>query len=641
MKPIRALVVGIEAYDHPDWNVPGPVTAACAVADWLLGLGESAPLTLDLFLGLRAPLPEDERQAQGQRRDALLARQGKGFRLHERTDLNALDTFIRRDLAKDCAAGTQLVVFWSGHGFTSKRDNDRYFFCSDYDEPLQNRVINASDLLRRLRTHAFSGFDEQIFLADVCGVYDKPAREEREAHEQLGTHQLAYFATPEGEYAHSFDAGGMFTRVALDVLRGLGDRWHEQDELAEKLRTGFKRADVKPFRIWGLRDQEEMTESVAGHGATPAGTVLFRSVHTLLQHDLDVVEREFKPHYLRTVAHLGEPRLAGAQGLVGALRELSSMRDADALQPVPHGLLQFLMRLAREPRLRKPIGLWLDKEARTQQNSRDEIARKLAEEDLQQILMIEVQLNAATREIASFTPHLCTASGSFAQGEGCETQAICGWAEFETSLQALFARFLVDGTFANLQIHFLVDPPLFDRPFFDIPIEPGGSPIATETVVLLRHRQRMVSCDAQLREKWIAYADALRGKKPARIKWLPIHGSAALPGEKGLCYAEFSLPHPVQPGASSCHREKDQLKQLLKLGAPFIYLPHADPGAEGWAAVRNELLGLVKKLPRVDAVADKFRDERIRGSAVARTASLLWDDPLSNPFISTRGADDK
>ena len=34
MKNVYAFIVGIETYDQPQWNVPGPCANALAVAEW-------------------------------------------------------------------------------------------------------------------------------------------------------------------------------------------------------------------------------------------------------------------------------------------------------------------------------------------------------------------------------------------------------------------------------------------------------------------------------------------------------------------------------------------------------------------------------------------------------------------------------
>jgi hypothetical protein len=46
---IRALIVGIEQYDHAGWDVEGPCAGALAAARWLLGL-KNTTLRMDLFL---------------------------------------------------------------------------------------------------------------------------------------------------------------------------------------------------------------------------------------------------------------------------------------------------------------------------------------------------------------------------------------------------------------------------------------------------------------------------------------------------------------------------------------------------------------------------------------------------------------
>jgi hypothetical protein len=127
------------------------------------------------------------------------------------------------------------------------------------------------------------------------------------------------------------------------------------------------------------------------------GNPHFQSLFALLT-ELDVVERVFRPHYLRTVSELGNPELAKAQGLAGALKELSSLRGSELTKAVPRGLLQFLARLACEKDLRAPIGLWLETHAPAQKNTLAEIRSKLELEAQNKILFIVTEFNACQGE---------------------------------------------------------------------------------------------------------------------------------------------------------------------------------------------------------------------------------------------------
>jgi hypothetical protein len=619
----HALLVGIEKYDHPDWDVEGPCTNAIEVAKWLISIG-SLPTRIHMFLD---PAQDLDQEIENLKR--------AGVQVDITTDSTTIDTFWRTKLTKGCEANSRLLIFWSGHGFTSGKGN-RIFFCRDYTEELPGRVFNGSNFLRHLRTVGYRCFAEQIFLADVCGVYsDLPIVEAPEHVKQGRTLQLAYFATPEGEYAKGLEGQGVFTEEALKVLRQAGG-WPDHDAFARALEGALEKIDAAPFRISGFNRRGEIQEARIGSVAKIAGNVHFQSVFGLLD-DLDVTADVFLPHYLRTVTDLGDPALAKAQGLVGTVKMLSSLSDGDAIR-APEGLLQFLLRLAGEPALKQPIGDWLEKHAAARKNTLHRIKKKLEVEAQQKILMILVEINDEKREIAAFKPYLCNNDFSLVAGRSFERRAVDDWDDFTRSLQELLREFTVQGRLSNLEIHFIADAPLFDRPFHLIPVAPEqDSPIGEQAVVVLRHRQRALSSDRLVRDRWTEYADALRPTPTNELRWLKIDpGKVALPEEKGLCFAGFILPLSQQGGVA-CESEKQRLHQLLNIGAPYLYLPHVAPQEADWRAIETALTKLLANIKTLDRFPAAFTTARSRGSDFACQATILWDDPLFNPFTSTKG----
>jgi hypothetical protein len=618
-----ALLVGIEKYDQPGWDVPGPCANAVAVARWLISTG-IPPSNIHAFLDPMNGLVDDI---------ALLQRAGVQVRCP--ADWVTIDTFSRTALPAGCPANSRLLVYWSGHGCTSRGGN-RIFFCRDYVEKLPSRVFNGSNFLRSLRSPDYRCFAEQIFLADVCGVYSRsPISDLSEAPERQGdTRQLAYFATPEGKYAIGPNGRGVFTEAALNVLRQAGG-WPDRHSFAQRLEEALGKVGQTPFRISGLRDDAEIPEVLVGFVGENAGNSYFQSAIELLS-GMDVISDVFLPHYLRTVADLGIPELANAQGLIGIVKELSSLRDAELTKGVPRGLLQFLMRLAQEEPFEKPIREWLAKNAESQENTLRQIRKALELEADQKILIILVEIDEK-REIAAYRPYLRNSDFSPVPERTFAKRTVRDWQDFELSLQGLFCEFMVDGNLSNLEIHFIVDPPLFDRAFHLIPATRDGSPIGEQVVVLLRHRRRVLSADRRLRTAWKEYADSLRPARPNALKWLQIDsGGSPLPKEKGLCFVSFILP-AVYTGGAACESEKRIVARLLDLGAPYIYLPHALPHGADWQAVAKELTELLSELRTLDGFPTKFMAERLRGSVTALQASILWDDPLSNPFTTTEG----
>jgi hypothetical protein len=133
--------------------------------------------------------------------------------------------------------------------------------------------------------------------------------------------------------------------------------WPTQSEFAERLRAGSTAYAEQPFIMRGFDNIAEYPETRLGIISIRDGNRYFQSVIELLS-ELDLVESVYLPHYLRTVTDLGEPGLLQAQGLVGIVKELSSLRDWRLSNAVPYGLLQFLVRLAQLPRLNGPINDW-------------------------------------------------------------------------------------------------------------------------------------------------------------------------------------------------------------------------------------------------------------------------------------------
>src|SRR5262249_47252019 len=162
-----------------------------------------------------------------------------------------------KELHQNVPAKSRLLVFWSGHGFTSGKRR-RIFFCNDYDEDLPGRVFNGTNFLNNLLTAKYASFSDQIFLADVCGTYSDIKVDDNVEELGLGERsQLAYFATPEGDYAMGDDGRGVFTSTVIEVLGHLGD-WPAQQDFIRELDKAFAQGGTKPFRISGHYDQGQI-----------------------------------------------------------------------------------------------------------------------------------------------------------------------------------------------------------------------------------------------------------------------------------------------------------------------------------------------------------------------------------------------
>jgi len=593
------MVVGIGRYEQSGWDVDGPLAVASDVARWLLTLQDAA-LQLDLFVDADAALSAD----------LVAAADGKRLTVHGETSATELNRFAREKLPLGSQPGSELFFFWSGHGMTCDTSDHRVFACGDYREGRLDAFFNASNFVRFLRTSAFNAFSKQIVLADVCGVYKHQAHVTLEPLNQFKRAQVVRYASLVGDTARTAAAGGTFVKTMLAVLGATSGYPHDLTKLEED------------FHSAGLRADAQTVADAAGVDRSRAA--LFESAWNLLD-GLDA-HAFIGGHYERTVADLGVP--ARARDLASALQDLCEMRDDKGA--VPHGLMQFMMRLATVPALSAPVENWLEVEARDQPHSRQEIARKLAREGLQRLLLVEVRQEGG--EIVGLRPYLCCTDGSFDQSHRFDEWPVRGWKAFEAAMHSILAEVGPHYPLDEMQIQFVIDLPLLDRPFHRLLTSDGGL-LGQQARVVLRDRSRLFSSNPKTLKKWAEYASGLRRRKPAEVRWIRIDDGPNIPPEQGLCFAGFSLPHPAEGVPQS--RGKDVLRRVLSLGEPFLYVRHQPPSAPGeWGDVGRALQMLSSGLGNLEDFVEKFHDARLHGAEDALEASLLWDDPSFNPFTN-------
>jgi hypothetical protein len=251
---IHGFVVGIEKYDEPTWDVPGPCWNAIDIANWLLSLGVP-PQNVHVFLW---PCAETQEKLEVAIRKLILA----GVDVRLAGDHASIGAFWRRDLTRDVLPDSRLLVFWSGHGFTSKKLS-RIFFCGDYESRLPDRVFNCTNFLNHLLEARYTCFSEQMILLDVCGVYSNlPAMDVIEEIDASATSsQFAYFATPNGRYAIGSGGRGVFTRLALDTLHAQHG-WPDQKAFTTAIENAAAQIGETPFRITTLRGENEIRDTV-------------------------------------------------------------------------------------------------------------------------------------------------------------------------------------------------------------------------------------------------------------------------------------------------------------------------------------------------------------------------------------------
>ena len=621
MNDLVALIVGIERYDQPGWDVAGPCANAVAVANWLLSI-KTPPSNIHLFL---APGPDLE--------GAMSGLEVAGVRVCRQADFNTIDTFVRTGLSRERPADARLLVYWSGHGF-SENDGTRVFICSDYTaDQLRNRVYDGSGLCHTLHHSTdYQCFREQLFLADVCAVHSDLKFEVLKSAPKTPVtvaRQVAFFATPEGRYARGDNGLGVFTRIALEVL-GQYAGWPILDRFSNGMLAAFETAGQAPFRCDNFDDHTALRNRLVGTIPAAAGSALFHSLWSVLS-TIPLDESVYRPHYRCTVSSLGNPRLEQAQGLSGMIGELASLCDTAGTGQLPYGLIEFLVRLSAEAELADPIGAWLKENAASQGHDQANARRKIAGERGQKVLIIEVK-NDEQGQLAAFASFLRTRDLVPVFDVTLPAGAVAGWEAFQGRCSSLIGELSTAHEISEIQ--FLADPPLFHLPFHAIPTANGT--LGEDFVVLVRYRERLRSKAPTVTRCWCDYAAKLRRSQPGSVRVLPIArpgtGPAApIADEAGLCYTRFSVPSAPRSA------EKQTLMRWLRAGAAYLSWSHEPQPDDDWGQIEACLVACLSGINTLDRFPDAFTDRRLRQHAAAQQATLLWDDPECHPFVIPRG----
>lgn len=206
----RAVVVGVEEYDIPEWpRLVGPARDACLFTEWLVDRGVPAE-NIDLLL---SPLPADRAPVAGVRPSPAVRQ--------------TVDDALRR--VADGGHSDLLVLYWGGHGVLDDLESCRLFYADAKRDHKHNLDLGA--LLRSMRSTKFAAHPDQLVFVDACLV---PAQNRRWAMSlptdsfpvgALEPHrrQHVLFATSPGEPAvNDTERGtGLFSlalRQALDAL---------------------------------------------------------------------------------------------------------------------------------------------------------------------------------------------------------------------------------------------------------------------------------------------------------------------------------------------------------------------------------------------------------------------------------------
>jgi hypothetical protein len=613
---IYGFIVGIDRYDQdPDWDTAGPCAGAIAIAQWLLDI-KTPPENIFVFLRTK------DQTLDPRIRDLKKSK----VVVTEDATHEVLNRFWRKDLPAGKPADSRLLVYWSGHGYASS-DDTRVLIAPDFTaDALNDHVFNATAFLVHLRSERYARFTQQIFLADVCGSRTDIRLElNRNVPDKVvdGILQTTYFATPAGDYA-TVDTVGVFTAATLSVLKPLGT-WPDYEKFADAMHLGFKDEKQPAYRIAGRDAREDFGELAVGKAPTSKGSGIADTVYTMLAKPR-LSDAAFRPHYVRTVNDLGMPELFKAQGLhdmVGELARTGTLASVDRATP---GLIQFLARVRAEPELTADIDTWLKANAGDQGYVLENIRQKLEEESGVKVLVVDVITKRGRLtgyELSLRTNDLKPLAGQTRKREETDFEKLCP--------SIVEDMHQLDIGESDLEIHVFVDAPLFGREFHSLKL--GADTLGERYVVILRCRERAYTQNPRYRKDWREYVDALRPMKPNTVRCLPVPSAPdLLPAEKGICYTSFV----VAPGEDS-HEKLLMLRTLLQLGVPYLLWLHRLPSPDAIERMNKRLGEMLAQLNTLDEFPRTFTKQRLQGNALARDATLLWDDPVFNPFHSNKG----
>ncbi|MEH2359687.1 ATP-binding protein [Nostoc sp.] len=250
-KPDRTfgLIVGIEKYHEPKWNVPGggPADDALKFAHWLHRCGvpsENIRLCLSAL--------EENHQLIGE----------CGLTVELATEQNISDIVTNFLSPK---SGDLLYIFWAGHGLiTSERE--RRLLCADANERnYQN--LNLNSLLVYLASDKFQ-IRNHICIIDACANYlleskGRPTNLGGKAflsgQPKQDSQQFVLLATREGEKAevNSENKTGYFSQAVREAFAGANGSFPpNMREVAETVKQRFNILDKKQlptyfyYRSW-------------------------------------------------------------------------------------------------------------------------------------------------------------------------------------------------------------------------------------------------------------------------------------------------------------------------------------------------------------------------------------------------------
>jgi hypothetical protein len=412
------------------------------------------------------------------------------------------------------------------------------------------------------------------------------------------------------------------------ILQTFDCRWPEQEEFLKHLDLVARGWEQRPFRISWRGTDQQVNELRAGRHQGNRNAYAI-SILSLLS-SYPIAGEALRRPYVLTVANLGNSSLTGVHSLAGMIDELANLQD-DNLGGASFGLVQFLTRLASNPSLSQErmlaIGQWIN--ANSVEQIRAEVQAVLEAERQSQLLLLRID-HDAVGNVTGFQAFLRYPDFSPVRGFKAEFCKVNNWSDLSTAIRQLIDERLGDDAKRDLKIHFLVDPPLFDLPFHKLELNTGEL-LGEQHVCVVHYRTRALKSRTSQIVRWREWLKQLDDAEIEKAPLLEISmKNDALPGDKGICYASFAVG-PQAKGMA----EKEKLARILSLGAPYLCWSLA--GGDLSSELPQTLGGLFCQAIRFTRVPDVLLSERIRNCPIAGQLTLLWDDPLFDPFSMTAG----
>ena len=594
---VHAFIVGVARYGEPRWDADSAARNATSLALMLNTLGVPAEC-IHLFVDLDVVGADEQRKL------------GALGVICKPTTRSVIEAFWRKELPSLARAGGKLIVFWSGHG--AARGDERLFFCGDYEQAVPSCVFNANEFLAHLRSDPYNLFLQQMFFADVCGTYSKlpmePTRTQPSTERPVD--QLVVYASADGAYAKSRDYGE-FTSVLLKLLPTFRNDWPSSDGFIERFERNIQEQSQKPFWIQWRGSHRQDDEHLV-NGRDQAKQVLgFLSEFPIAG---ALVEEPYRQTLRSWQAH---PRRRPTS-LHGMLEVLAGIDDEHTSHLSP-ALVEFLVRLAREPGAAHGAAVrrWLNTQCEPQQLA--EVQARITAVRSKALLVLDIG-NNETGQATTCEARLLDPDGWPAGSFEVHKKSFASATEFAEWLADLVAESTGQAGISELEVHFLVEPPLFHIPFHKFAFGQGGS-IGEQFVCVTHYRSRAHGRPEAQPANWKRWIEALENIPLSEAKLLEVSLGSSLPADKGILYASFA-----HGPSARAPLQTQKLWKLLRLGAPYVCWLHGQLPDDG-PGLKVVLEQLIAEAEAYSRVPMKVMEWRLRDCPVAGEIALLWDDP--------------